>query len=722
MAAIVLEEKIDNLRASYLLDTYTFKEFYSTWGGNKTDAKKEYEKTMRYLNKKVSESNNYVKYNYTKNRTSGRLYGDFTIQSIKKMFRGFLCDGITTDLDVVSAHPSILLTLCEMYDIHAPNLTLYINDRNKSLNDIQEKDCLTWSDAKKKVLISTNMDKKISTKSEFLKNYDREMKMIHNKFLDISDFAYVKEFAKKDNFEGSFINHILCIYENEILTCMRNFCDINNLKVHSLMFDGLMVYGDINDFTLKQMEEHIHKNTMFRNMKLTIKPHEYDFKLPDGYIPKERITYEDIKKEFERYNCKVGAEFVSEKHNDLNIFNKTNFGILHEEMTYTNDSGEEKSFMDKWFLDKEKRKYDKYDTIPKDSMCREYIYNMWEKLPVELMPSLEETEYNNVALEWFKNHIRVLTDFNEEHYNFVVMWLAQMFQYPENKSIQLVFVGDEGAGKGTFVKFLTTMMGGPHRCFITQDPQNDIFGQFNDSMKKAFLVVMDEADKSNTFNNNNKFKGLITEPFINIRPKGKTPFSMRSVHRFMGFSNNPDPTTKNKRRDFTMKVSDCKIDDTKYFNEGNKYAESLECCKYIYDWLMEQPTKPNITKIDIPNGKYDEILKEAQKDSFIQFMEDLTYAYNDRTELITFKANTLYEEYIDFCNRNYIPYTQNKISFLTKLSYKDFEGMERNAKKIEGKKYNCYTFDFQKLKKSLKLGDIEAEDCVIIDTDSDTTD
>jgi len=707
MASVVLQEKVDNLRVSYLLETYTFEEFYSAWEGNKTDAKKEFEKTMKYLNNKISSSNNYVKYNYCNNRKSGRLYGDFTIQSVRREVRGFICDNIATDLDMDNAHPTILLTLCEKYDIQAPNLTLYINNRKKCLNDIQEKDCLTYFKAKQKVLISTNLDKKILTKSDFLKNYDKEMKMIHKKFLDIEDYDYVKEFAKKDNFEGSFINHILCINENEILSHMRTFCDINNINIHSLMFDGLMVYGNINDFTLQQMQKYIHENSIFEKMKLSIKPHEYDFKLPNGFIPKERITYEEVKKEFEKFNCKVAAEFINEKHNDFNVYNRATFNVLNEEMTFTNDKGEELSFMEKWFLDKEKRKYDKYDTIPKNSMCPDYVYNMWEKLPVEIMPSLEETEYYNTALKWFQNHIRVLVDFNEIHYKFVVMWLAQMFQYPENKSIQLIFIGEEGTGKGTFVKFLTTIMGGSHRCFNTEDPQNDIFGQFNDSMKKAFLVVMNEADKSNTYNNNNKFKGLITEPFINIRPKGKTAFSMRSVHRFMGFSNNPDPTTKNKRRDFTMKTSNCKVNNTEYFIEGNKYANNIECCKYIYDWLMKEPTKPNINEKDIPKGIYDEMLKEAQKDPLIDFMEDLVYSYNDEIKPKTIIANNLYEMYIDYCNRNHITYTQNKVSFLTKLSYKNFEGMEKCVKKIEGKAIRCYIFDFQLLKVSLNISDFD---------------
>ncbi len=715
MSAVVLKEKVNNLRVSFLLDNYTFEQFYSAWEGSKIDAKKEFDKIMRFLNGKISSSVDYVKYNYPKGRTSGRLIGDFTIQSCNKEIRGFICDGITTDIDMDNAHPTILLQLCEKYDIQAPNLTLYINDRKKCLSDVQEKDNMNYKNAKKKVLISTNLDKVIKTKSEFLKNYDKEMKMIHKKFLDIEDYKYVKEFAKKDNFEGSFINHILCINENDVLTSMRTFCDINKINVHSLMFDGLMVYGDINEFTLKEMQDYINKNTIFANMKLSIKQHEYNFELPDNYIPKKRITYEDMKKDFEKENCKVGAEFICEKHNDFNVYTRTGFNTLNEELNFIDDDGKEQEFMAKWFKDPEKRKYDKYDTIPKDSMCPSYVYNMWEKLPVQLMPSIEPNNKVEKSLNWFLNHIKVLTDYNTTHYDFVVMWLAQMFQYPENKSIQLIFVGDEGCGKGTFVKFLTTIMGGSHRCFNTADPQNDIFGQFNDCMKKAFLVIMNEADKSGTYNNNSKFKDMITEPYINIHPKGEKKFSMRSVHRFMGFSNNPDPTIKNKRRDFTMKSSNDKVNNIEYFTEGNLYADDIECCKYIYDYLMNQNTKPVITNIDIPIGEYDTMLIEAQKDTMIEFLEELTYSYEDRTEPKVITSNAVYELYLDYCKRNYIQYNQTKLSFTTKLFYKKLEGIEKKVKRVDKVATNVYIFDFKLLKKSLKLKDFE-----IIEDDSDT--
>jgi len=719
MAAVVLEERIDNIRASYLLDTLTFDQFYSAWEGNKTDAKKQYEKIIKYLNGKVSSSINYVKYNYSKKRKDGRLIGECSIQTCNKNIRGFICNGLTTDIDMVNAHPVILYTLCNYYDIECPNLTLYVKDRKKCLVQIMEKDDIKYNLAKKKVLISTNLDKRIKSNSDFLNNYDVEMKKIHKKFLDIPEYQYVKEFAKFDNFEGSFINHILCINENNILETIRTYCDNNKINIHSLMFDGLMVYGDINDFTLKSIEKYINEKTIFTEMKLSIKEHETTFELPKNYIPKRRITYEDVKKQFESENCKVGAEFICEKHNELYVYSRTAFSTLHEELKYINDKGEEKEFITDWFKDSEKRKYDKYDTIPKDSMCPSYVYNMWIKLPVEIIPSLESNDYLDKSLNWFKNHIKLLCDYNQIHYDFIIMWLAQMFQYPENKSMQLIFIGEEGAGKGTFVKFLATMLGGLDRCYNTADPQEDIFGKFNDPMKRAFLVVLNESDKSGIYNNNNKMKDLITEPTIVIRPKGEKAFTMRSVHRFMAFSNNPDPNIKNKRRDFTMKISNDRIDDDEYFTEGNLYAKDINCCKYIYDWLMVQDTKPVINKNDIPVGEYDEMLKEAQKDPINEFIEEMTYIHSKEEEPKMFSANALYELYLDFCKRNHINYCQGKESFTTKLYFKAIKGISKLVKKVSGKATRVYMIDFKLVKKTLDLKEYEE---VQVDDDGYMTD
>ena len=84
-AAIILEEKVNKLRVSILLETYTFDVFYANWTGKKGDGKKEYDKIIKYLNDKLNAKHDYVKYNYVKGRKSGRLIGGNTIQSCNRI-------------------------------------------------------------------------------------------------------------------------------------------------------------------------------------------------------------------------------------------------------------------------------------------------------------------------------------------------------------------------------------------------------------------------------------------------------------------------------------------------------------------------------------------------------------------------------------------------------------------------------------------------------------
>lgn len=702
--AIVLEERINKKRASYLLDTYTFEQFYSTWEGTKVDAKKEHAKIIKYLSAKVKDENNYVKYNYTKGRTNGRLFGDNTIQSCKRNIRGFLCEGLTTDIDMDNAHPNILMKVCETYDIECPNLKQYCNERKQVLQRIMEDDSLTYAKAKKKVLASTNNNKKIKSNNEFFNNYDREMSKIQKKLMDIPNYAYLKDIANKDtNFEGSFINHILCVHENEILTLMREWCTVNDINIHSLMFDGLMVYEDVNDSTLLDMEKYIHRNSMFTNMKLSIKSHEHSFHLPNDYTEKVRLSYEELKADFEKTNAKIGYQFVNEKHDDVTIMKHNDFSFLHMELTCYIDN-KKTEFLKLWYTDPDKRRYDKIDSYPKPSLCPSYVYNMWKPFPVQKYPIVELDEYVEKSLNWFLNHISVLVDYDKTCYEFVCMWIAQMFQYPEHKSVELFFISSEGAGKGCFLEFFKTIMGGSKKCWETTNPEEEVFGKFNGAMKDAFLVVFNEVNKSNFFNKNDSKKALITDDNININIKGVPQFNMKSYHRFISFSNNPDPANKNKRRDVFFRSSDDKIDDEQYFIEGFSYAKDMRCCKYIYEHFMKLPTKVKINKTDLPKTEYDELLKEEQKAPVLQFLEEFVFI-NDEVEgeenKLFYTSNELYSLFRDFCSRNYINSNISKIAFGMKISFYKFKGMSKQVKKLDGRKENGFMLEASILKQEL---------------------
>ena len=712
MSTLALIETIHIHRAHYLLETYTLEQFMTIYDGKKRDAKKEFDKIIKYLSFKVKKPNEWVPYGYAKGRVNGRLYGQNSIQGLKKEIRSFLTEGITTDIDAINMHPTILLELCLKHEFECPNLKDYVNNRDAKLKAIMECDNISREHAKRKVLASTNSNKRINSNCEFMKNYDKEMAVLHKKFLEETTYAYVKDYAKDEgNFEGSFINHILCINEEHILKVMRDYCNENDIKIHSLYFDGLMDYGEINKSTLESMEKYICENSDFNMIKLAIKEPSHNFKMPEDFIISQRDSYNDLKKHFELVNCKVGHQFVCSIHNDFELYNDHTFKILHDEMSYIDEEGKSASFISTWFKDKFKRKYDKFDCYPKDNLCPPYVYNMWEKFPVELMPAVF-SDKTKKGLMWFLNHIDIMVDYNEIHADFVKMWIAQMFQYPENKSIHLIFIGLEGSGKGTFTRFFETLMGGAHRTWECTDPQEHIFGKFNDMMKKAFLVILNEADKSGTYNSNNKMKALITEPTINIQPKGKPSFVMKSCHRFMSFSNNPDPNTKLKRRDLTFRMSDDKINDVAYFNEGNSYAKDLDVAKAIYDYFMAYPTKPNIVESDIPKGEYDEMLKDAQKEPIMEWLEEFIYVNEGVCDYAT---SRLYECYLDFCKREHIQFPLQKLPFTTRLGMRKYNGLTKKVKKINGKANRVWTFEFDLLK---TVFNIEADE-MILDSDDE---
>ena len=181
----------------------------------------------------------------------------------------------------------------------------------------------------------------------------------------------------------------------------------------------------------------------------------------------------------------------------------------------------------------------------------------------------------------------------------------------------------------------------------------------------------------------------------------------------MSFSNNPDPNNKLKRRDLTFRMSDSKINNVAYFNEGNSYAKDLNVVKAIYDYFMIYPTKPVIVESDIPKGEYDEMLKDAQKEPIMEWLEEFVYV---GTGVVDYTNTRLYEYYIDYCKHEHVPFPLQKLQLTTRLGMRKYNGLTKNKKKINGKACNVWTFDFTLLKPQFNtefidvVSDLESDD------------
>ena len=181
----------------------------------------------------------------TPNFIGGRLFSGNSIQGISADIRGFLCGGFTTDIDMKNCHPKLLAYLCTKHSIDHPVLKDYNNRRDEIIRDMEN--------GKTQFLISTNTEKPMKTTHHFLKLYDKEMKSIHKQLLAEPEYADLFNIIPKEktNWNGSAINRLLCIYENKCLDIMHKIITKKGIEIFSLMFDGIMVYGDFyNDHQL----------------------------------------------------------------------------------------------------------------------------------------------------------------------------------------------------------------------------------------------------------------------------------------------------------------------------------------------------------------------------------------------------------------------------------------------------------------------------------------
>jgi hypothetical protein len=673
---VEITERIELLKLRFLQNEYTydiFKKSSTSKFKNETEYKAEFKKIMDYVQFKLKSSTDVCIYNFVEDKTDGRLFCSKSIQGLRRNIRGFLGDH-TIDIDIKNAHPCILWNVCKKYEIICPYLEMYVLNRDDVLAKIIEDDGTTYENAKTNILAITN--KKITnankTRSDFLKGYIKEIIAIRKKLMEIPDYEYLKDHAnrEKNNFEGSFINHILCLHENEILTAMRTYLTENNFEIFALMFDGLMVYKSEQKLNLPFVEEYIYEQTQFENIHLAIKEHTTDIIMPDDYTPVERLDYQATKDLFQKNCCKVDAHFYKEDR----MYSKMNFKVLYENLYYWSN-GVRKAFIGEWFLDEDIRTYTAEDIYPREDMCPKDIYNLWrpwKALSADLSDpeAVNMQDYIQAGVDFFFNHIKIMCDNQEEVYNFVVNWLAQMFQYPEHKSIELIFISREGAGKGLFEEFLTSIMGSS-KVVNTSDPQNDIFGSFNAIMKDAVLVIFNEANKANFYQQNDKKKALITDEKIQIRQKHLPAIQIKSYHRFITFTNNPDPSFKNKRRDIFIRCSDEKINCDEYFKPGWAFAKNKYVARAIYDYLMDMKIKMKITACDIPATAYDDFIKIAQKPAYMRFLE--YYAYTKTGEFIE-TTNSLYEQFTAFTAENHIQFDLKETTFKSSIMNEGMQG------------------------------------------------
>lgn len=654
------------------------------------------------------------KYYYSKKLISkGRLFvRGFGLQSIQNSIRGFLIDKKYKDYDMVNASPSILKYLVSEFlpTKNYKNLNNYVKNRETILKE--------YNISKLDVLICLFSDKSTKNNDYYLQNLDQEFKIIQNDFWNLPIFQELKDLSKY-NKKGSFLCHVIQIYENKILNECRA-----NLNLSVPMFDGFISDED-EEKVLTQL------NNNKYGIKWINKPFNNDIKIDEGLVIENTILdYETAKINFEDKYFMIqnpvlfGWEYLNEyDKKTTTIYNKKDFEILTSDFLYDklnekSGSIEKVNFFKDWIKDKNKRMYLKSDWIPNLTFDNEKIFNSFTGFEINEEP----IKYDEVAVQTYLNHIKLLVNHDEKSFDYVVNYIADLFQHPDEKpGVSLLFKAQQGIGKDLLLDFIEKILGSNY--IYRTSKLDEVFGTFNGCLKNNLVLQLNEVEGSDGFSNKEKLKDLITTKSFNINEKNMKPYKQTNFSRVIIVSNNFSPIEipYDDRRFCVFKGG--RNQNRQYYNNLVNLLDNDEALKSILSYFKNIDLSYVNLRNDRPKTSAYEDMKQNSINPIYQFMYNIFFdeewkelfnnKYFIKQNYILVKSKTLLDEYKEYLYDEGLDYI--KINFKLLKNLLNDIGIQRKQFKIHNKNNDYYFIDKDKLILELESRNLieQAEEIII---------
>ncbi|PWG15835.1 primase-helicase family protein [Salibaculum griseiflavum] len=203
-----------------------------------------------------------------------------------------------------------------------------------------------------------------------------------------------------------------------------------------------------------------------------------------------------------------------------------------------------------WWLDHPKRQsYPLGVVFRPDEKVSKGMLNLWTGWAIEPDPAQD--------CQFILDYIwRILANQDQEHYDYLLSWLADIVQNPAQKpGVALVLKGLKGAGKDTLAEIMRRIVGDRHRAKITDTKM--IGDKFNAAFETALIAQLEEASWGGNMDAKGTLQSYITSPTIRIERKGVDAIELDSFVRLI-FTANEDwvvPATADERRYAVFEVS-----------------------------------------------------------------------------------------------------------------------------------------------------------------------
>lgn len=433
---------------------------------------------------------------------------------------------------------------------------------------------------------------------------------------------------------------------------------------------------------------------------------------------KDVKTYDEFKYVFEKSHCKLinRSIFLLIIKNEKGEFKEYKFLTESKLVTsYKNLTYPEivkgirvlKSCINTWLMDMDQLSYDDIGCYPPPLKCPLNIFNSWtpfrvENLKVNILP-----DDIDVKIKHIENYILNLCSFDENTYNYLIRWVAQMLLYPAIKTIAPTIISKQGSGKGNFIELMRKLMGAS-KVLETPSPDRDVWGNFNSVMVNAFLVNCDELSKKQQENADGLIKSLITNTVININQKGVDVFQVASYHRFLMTTNKEFcvTTSEDDRRNFIIRGNDTrckKTDENKeYHTKFVNYINDDIVVRVFYEKICKLENLSSFHTEDIPKTEYHLEFIKSSRTIYEQFLEYFT-EQNIKEEAVFISSADYYKRFVYWTDKNGIDYNTNSIKLMRNTLLLKKELPKDTITEARTTESRGHTFIIQSLKEHFKL-------------------
>jgi hypothetical protein len=631
----------------------------------KSDDKEEKFTFVKKILQKMDNQNGIVKVKYEK-KDKFAILRDYTqgVQSLPSVFRGLICRNMT-DVDMVNAHPVIIYNLCKKHNVPCLYLEEYCKNRKQLIQD---------GKCNKLDIIRSINKKQLLKTSGWLKSFDIEMKEIQKKFFEMPEYEQQRILSESNskNRQGAFMSHLATTFEVQILHSVIHSVDV---EVGVLMFDGFMFYGDKPNGFLEKLTELVKTKTGF-DIEWSYKEHDTTLNVPNDWNDNNpEQLYNDLKR---KYETDYGLAFIEKGSMfSYKISNKIEFLSKNDlELHFSNVLIGKQTFLKLWLQDTDRQTYTSVGVYPHDVKCPDGILNIWTGYDVEKLPE------SDADITPMLNHLKIITK-EAVVYEFLLDWLANMFQFPSSRSVMVIIQGEEGSGKSVLCDFISNILGKDTAIEIN-DVKENLFGRFNSQLSKKVFVNINETDRREMSPFFEKIKSLITSPTITIEDKGCKKYVEQSLLHILSTINgdNAFKITANSRRFCYIETSNELIGNTEYFSKLFAFIEKSENQRAFYQFLMQRPVKKNLTIKDIP-------ITEDMKKQFILNRDPIEDYAEEFTEPKNNQDN--YNAYKTFIKNQGLQYEQTKKLFemrFAKISEK--YGIDKRRTLVDGVRQTVY--------------------------------